>query len=69
MKRNVGATDRAVRIVIGFVLLAAILFIAGPLRWFGLIGVIPLLTGIVGYCPLYGLFGLDTCPLEKKPAA
>ena len=36
-----------------------------PLRWAGLIGIVPLATGLFGYCPLYALFGFDTCPLKK----
>lgn len=66
MKRNVGPTDTALRIVVGVILLAAIAFVEGPLRWLGLIGVVPLLTGILGYCPLYALLGCATCQMEKK---
>lgn len=66
MKHNVGSADRAVRIVIGLVLLAAIFFVEGSVRWLGLIGVVPLLTGIVGSCPLYSLFGFASCPMEKQ---
>lgn len=68
MKANVGALDRGVRIVVGIVLLAAVVFIDSPLRWWGLIGIVPLLTGLLGYCPLYGLLGFDTCPMTKKPS-
>ena len=67
MKANVGALDRSARIAVGIVLLAAVVFIDSPLRWWGLIGVVPLLTGALGYCPLYGLFGFDTCPMAKRP--
>ena len=69
MKRNVGVADKAVRIVVGIVILSALIFVEGPLRWLGLIGFVPLFTGIFGYCPLYALLGFDTCPLEKRPAA
>lgn len=66
MKRNVGTMDRAARIIVGLVLLAAIALVEGPLRWFGLIGLVPLLTGLAGSCPLYTLFGFATCPMEGK---
>ena len=69
MKRNVGVTDKAVRIVVGIVILSALIFVEGPLRWLGLIGLVPLFTGIFAYCPLYAVFGFDTCPLDRKPAA
>ena len=58
MKRNEGTVDRVVRVVLGVALLA--LVFVGPQTWLGLIGVVPLVTGLVGYCPLYGLLGLRT---------
>ncbi len=66
MKTNTGALDRGARIVVGIVLLAAVVFIDSPLRWWGLIGIVPLITGVLGYCPAYALFGFDTCPMTKK---
>lgn len=63
MKTNVGGIDKIVRIVIGIALVAWALF-GGPVwAW---IGVIPLATGLMGWCPAYGLFGISTCPLQKK---
>ncbi|MCK2089568.1 DUF2892 domain-containing protein [Thauera aromatica] len=63
MKTNVGGIDKIVRIVIGIALVAWALF-GGPVwAW---IGVIPLATGLMGWCPAYGLFGMSTCPLQKK---
>jgi hypothetical protein len=68
MKANVGGIDRLLRIVVGVVLLAATVLLEGNARWFGLIGIVPLLTAAFGYCPLYVPFGFRTCPLEKKPS-
>ncbi len=62
--RNVGTLDRVLRIVLGVVLLTAIAFIDGPWQWIGLVGIIPLATGLIGSCPLYSLFGLRTCPMQ-----
>jgi hypothetical protein len=56
---NEGSLDRGVRIVLGLVLLT--LFFVGPKTPWGLVGVIPLLTGALGSCPLYRLFGISTC--------
>lgn len=56
--------ERAVRVVLGLALLA-IVFV-GPKTWFGLLGIIPLATGLVGSCPLYTLFGFSTCPVKAK---
>ena len=56
--RNVGSLDRLVRIVIGIALLA-IVFVGPETRW-GWLGLIPLATGIVGWCPLYRVLRIDT---------
>lgn len=64
MTTNEGTWDRAARVIVGVALLAFVLFDHGPYRWFGLIGLVPLLTGIVGWCPGYALFGIRTCPLK-----
>lgn len=58
MPRNEGSLDRVVRIVLGLVLLALAFF--GPKTWLGMLGLVPLVTGIVGFCPLYRLVGLKT---------
>ena len=68
MKANVGGLDRVLRIVVGAVFLAAVVILEGNARWLGLIGFVPLLTGIFGYCPAYVLFGFSSCPLERKPS-
>jgi hypothetical protein len=62
-KNNVGLTDRTIRIFIGVVLLVAFFIYPGaPWRYWTLIGAVPLLTGVLGTCPLYSLLGLSTCP-------
>lgn len=60
MTANEGTIDRTLRVVVGLALLA--LFFFGPRTLLGLVGLVPLMTGITGYCPLYALFGLRTCP-------
>ena len=65
MNVNVGSADKAIRIVIGLVLLSLLYFVEGKARWFGLIGLVPLLTAFLGFCPLYSRLGLSTCPVKK----
>ena len=60
MKQNVGNTDRWIRIVLGVVLLSLIVFLNGGIRWIGLIGLIPLLTGLFNFCPIYTLLKINT---------
>lgn len=60
MKANVGSLDRGVRIVIGLVLLS--LVVVGPQSMWGLIGLVPLATGLLSFCPLYSLLGINSCP-------
>ncbi|MCP5151617.1 MAG: DUF2892 domain-containing protein [Ectothiorhodospiraceae bacterium] len=66
MTKNVGGIDRVLRIVVGLVLIA--LVFVGPQTPWGWIGVVPLVTGLLRWCPAYGLIGLRTCPLEKSEA-
>jgi hypothetical protein len=60
---NEATIDRAIRVVLGLGLLATT--VVGPQSMYGLIGLVPLITGVVGSCPLYTLFGFSTCPLPK----
>ena len=63
--QNVGMLDRVLRVVLGIALIALVFY--GPeTRWGGL-GLVPLLTGIVGFCPLYRLFGINTCGVHRGP--
>jgi hypothetical protein len=59
MKRNEGTFDRSLRVVLGLALLE--LVFVGPKSWIGLVGVLPLATGLAGFCPLYRLLGIRTC--------
>ena len=58
-KTNVGSVDRVLRVLLGLILIA--LVFAGPKTPWGWLGLIPLITGAVSTCPLYSLFGLNTC--------
>ncbi|HOP09986.1 MAG TPA: DUF2892 domain-containing protein [Oscillospiraceae bacterium] len=60
MKKNVGTVDKWIRIILGLAVLSLIFLIEGNLKWLGLIGLIPLITGLIGYCPLYALFKIST---------
>ena len=61
MKQNVGAVDRAIRIVAGLALLSLVFILEGNARWWGLVGLVPLATGLAGWCALYVALGIDTC--------
>ena len=63
MKTNVGGADKILRIVAGIALLAWAVF-GGPVwAW---IGIVPLATGLLGWCPAYTMLGMNTCPLKNK---
>ena len=65
-KSNVGGIDRIFRIAAGLAVLSLFfLYPDASWRYFTLLGAIPLLTGVMGTCPLYSLFGLSTCPLDR----
>jgi DUF2892 family protein len=68
MSVNVGRADQLVRIIAGIGLLSLLFLSNGDIRLLGLIGIAPLATGLVGYCPLYSMLGLSTCREKTKPA-
>ena len=59
MSCNVGGIDRALRIIVGIVLIG--LAATEKIGWWGYIGVVPLATGLIGWCPAYLPFGIKTC--------
>lgn len=59
MQKNVGSVDRALRIIAGLVLLS--LTVLGPKTMWGLIGIVPIVTALVSWCPAYTLLGIKTC--------
>ena len=65
MTRNVGSADRIIRVVLGLIILGLGIYFGS---WLGLIGLIPLGTAAVGWCPLYLLFGISSCPNPQKMA-
>lgn len=65
MKYNEGTADRIVRIVIG--VFGVSLLFWGPKSLWGLFGLLPLITGVLGWCPLYVPFGISTCKAKSSP--
>ena len=63
MTSNVGAIDRIVRILAGLILIG--LAASSTIGWWGWLGAVPLATGVVGWCPAYGMLGLSTCSASK----
>lgn len=69
MVRNEGTVDRIVRVVLGVVLVAAWAFgwLAGTLAVvLGVVGIVLVATGAIGFCPLYRMLGMSTCPVPAK---
>jgi hypothetical protein len=60
---NEGTIDRTLRVIAGLVVLS--LTVVGPKTMWGLVGLIPLVTGAIGNCPVYTLFGVNTCSMTK----
>ncbi len=60
MKKNVGAADRGIRVIAGLALLSFIMFFHSGYRWLGLIGLFPLITGVIGFCPVYARLDIST---------
>jgi Protein of unknown function (DUF2892) len=65
-KTNVGSVDRAIRFIVGLALLAAFfLYPDASWRYWTLIGIVPLVTALMGSCPLYSMLGMSTCPAKR----
>ncbi len=62
MTCNVGTFDRALRVLVGAAILS--LYFVGPQTPWALLGLVPIVTGLVGVCPAYSLLGLSTCPRQ-----
>ena len=67
MTKNVGGIDRVLRVIVGLFLLSLIFW--GPHSYWGLIGLVPLLTAVVGWCPPYSLMGISTCKRKTESPA
>ncbi|MDH4107162.1 MAG: DUF2892 domain-containing protein [Gammaproteobacteria bacterium] len=65
--RNEGTADRAVRVGVGLILLSLVFI--GPQTPWGWIGIVPVATGLMGWCPAYTLFGMSTCKVRKPGSA
>jgi hypothetical protein len=63
MKTNEGTIDRALRVIVGLVLIA--LAVTGTVGVWGWIGIVPVATGLIGWCPAYTLLGVNTCGLKS----
>lgn len=65
MKVNLGSIDKVVRVIVGLGLLSLLFLLDGKSRLWGLIGLVPLLTAGIAFCPLYALIGINTCSIQK----
>jgi hypothetical protein len=64
MTPNVGSIDRVLRVVVGVVLIG--LTLMGTIGTWGWIGLVPIATAALGFCPLYSVLGFSTCPMKKS---
>lgn len=60
---NEGNTDRIIRVILGIAIVVAGLYFQS---WWGLLAIIPLATAAIGWCPLYAIFGINTCGIQNK---
>lgn len=65
MTTNVGGIDRVLRIVVGIAVLALFFVLEGNARYWALVGLVPLFTGLFRTCPLYSVIGVNTCPMKR----
>jgi hypothetical protein len=63
---NEGTLDRTIRVIVGIALVS--LVFVGPRSYWGLVGLVPIATGLTGFCPLYRILGIDTCGHRARKA-
>lgn len=61
MNANVGKADKTIRLAMAVVLFSLFFILEGNLKWIGLVGIVPLMTALMNWCPLYTVFGMNTC--------
>jgi hypothetical protein len=66
MEKNVGGIDRAARIIVGLGVLGLYFVLGEEVRMWALLGLVPLATGLIGWCPAYLPFGIRTCKLRRQ---
>jgi len=63
MKTNVGGADKFLRIFLGIIIIGAGFYFQ---TWWGAIGIIPIITSLIGWCPMYNIFGISTCKVKES---
>lgn len=66
MKQNIGTVDKVIRLILGIVLMSLYFLLDGGLKYISILGIILILTAFINYCPLYTLFGINTCSTDKQ---
>jgi len=69
MTKNVGNVERVIRVLAGLGILSLLFILEGNARWWGLVGLVPIATGALGYCPPYAMLGINTCGKPESPSA
>ena len=64
MKQNVGSIDRTLRVIVGLGLISMVFI--GPQSVWGWVGIVPLATGLIGWCPPYALLGINSCGIKNQ---
>jgi len=62
MKQNIGTVDRLIRVILGLVIITVGLYFE---NWWGLLGLLPIFTALIGWCGLYKVLGISTCKIKK----
>lgn len=64
MQKNIGSVDKMIRIIAGIGVLGLYFVLEGDARYWSLLGLVPLGTALIGWCPPYAMFGISTCPTK-----
>ncbi len=64
MKKNIGSTEKVIRLILAVALFSLFFILDGNARYWALVGFVPLITGVINFCPIWHVFGVNTCKLK-----
>lgn len=66
MKKNVGSVDKIIRLILAVVFFSLFFILDGNARYWALVGFVPLITGLFNFCPIWTIFGINTCSVKSE---
>jgi len=66
MKKNIGSTEKVIRLILAVILFSLFFILDGNARYWALVGFVPLITALINFCPIWAIFGINTCSVKPE---